>query len=50
MTPQELIDWLIQHYGIEVDLNYALCYADMAGSCADPEGFYLWLVDSQVIG
>lgn len=49
MTPQELIDQLMEYYGIEVDLSYAISYVDMAGDCAEIEGFYLWLADLQVI-
>ncbi|WP_300729770.1 hypothetical protein [uncultured Bacteroides sp.] len=47
ITPQELIEQLMEYYGYTVDLSYAINYIDMAGDYADVEGFHLWLEELQ---
>ena len=45
ITPEELIQDLIDFYGYEVDLYYAIDYIDMVGQFAEVDSFYLWLQD-----
>lgn len=46
ITPEELIQDLIDFYGYEVDLSYAINYIDMVGGqYASVNGFHLWLQD-----
>ena len=43
ITPEELIQDLIDFYGYEVDLSYAINYIDMVGQYAEVDSFHLWL-------
>ena len=43
ITPEELIQDLINFYGYEVDLSYAINYIDMVGQYAEVDSFHLWL-------
>ena len=43
VTPQELISQLLELYGIDIDLSYAINYIDTVGEYAEVNGFYLWL-------
>ena len=43
ITPEELIQELIDFYGYEVDLSYAINYVDMVGRYAEVDSFHLWL-------
>ena len=45
ITPEELIQDLIDFYGYEVDLSYAINYIDMVGQYAEVDSFHLWLQD-----
>lgn len=45
ITPEELIQDLIDFYGYEVDLSYAINYIDMVGQYTSVNGFHLWLQD-----
>ena len=45
ITPEELIQDLIDFYGYEVDLSYAINYIDMVVQYASVNGFHLWLQD-----
>lgn len=45
ITPEELIQDLIDFYGYEVDLSYAINYIGMVGQYASVNGFHLWLQD-----
>lgn len=45
ITPEELIQDLIDFYGYEVDLSYVINYIDMVGQYASVNGFHLWLQD-----
>ena len=44
ITPEELIQELIDFYGYEVDLSYAINYVDMVGQYAEVDSFLsdLW--------
>ena len=45
ITPEELIQDLIDFYGYEVDLSYGINYIDMVGQYAEVDSFHLWLQD-----
>ena len=45
ITPEELIQDLIDFYGYEVDLSYVINYIDMVGQYAEVDSFHLWLQD-----
>ena len=48
MTPEELIQDLIDFYGYEVDLSYAINYIDIVGQYAEVDSFHLWLQDLSI--
>ena len=48
ITPEELIQDLIDFYGYEVDLSYAINYIDMVGQYASVNGFILENVEGLV--
>ena len=43
ITPEELIQDLIDFYGYEVDLSYAINYIDIVGQYAEVDSFHLWV-------
>ncbi len=43
ITPEELIQDLIDFYGYEVDLSYDINYIDIVGQYAEVDSFHLWL-------
>ena len=49
ITPEELIQDLIDFYGYEVDLSYAINYIDMVGQYSEVDSFHLWLQDLLIL-
>lgn len=43
ITPEELIQDLIDFYGYEVDLSYYINYIDMVGQYTEVNNYHLWL-------
>lgn len=48
ITPEELTQDLIDFYGYEVDLSYAINYIDIDGHNAEVDSFHLWLLDLSI--
>ena len=48
ITPEELIQDLIDLYGNEVHLSYAINYIDIVGQYAEVDSFHLWLLDLSI--
>ena len=48
ITPEELIQDLIDYYGYEVDLSYAINYIYIVEQYAEVDSFHLWLLDLSI--
>lgn len=49
MNPEELTAQLLEYYGIDIDMIYAINYIDMIGDTAEVNSFYLWLQSQGVV-